>query len=101
MRMILDVTFPLEPFNTLVRNGTLGDIMGRIMDEIKPEAVYFSELDGHRGAIIIIDVPNASAIPRIAEPFFLALNAECKLRIAMTPEDLMNSGIDTIGNKWG
>ncbi len=24
MRMLIDVNFPLEPFNTLVRNGTAG-----------------------------------------------------------------------------
>jgi len=25
MRMLVDVQFPLEPFNTLVREGTAGD----------------------------------------------------------------------------
>jgi len=37
---------PLEPFNTRVREGKAGTIMGRILDELKPEAVYFMEQNG-------------------------------------------------------
>ena len=32
MRMLLNVEFPHEPFNTLVRNGTVGQIIGRILE---------------------------------------------------------------------
>jgi hypothetical protein len=49
---------------------------------------------------MIVDVPDASKIPAIAEPWFLAFNATCELRIAMTPEDLGKSGMDGIGKKW-
>ena len=42
MRMMIDVDFPLEPFNTLVRNLTIGQKIEQILDDIKPEAVYFS-----------------------------------------------------------
>lgn len=98
MRMILNVVFPAEPFNTLVRKGTVGKTIQKILETIKPETVYFSEQDGHRGAMLIVDVKDASAIPGIAEPFFLTFNAECKFRIAMTPEDLAKSGIDKMSN---
>jgi hypothetical protein len=37
MKMLLTVEFPLEPFNSLVRNGKVGEIIGRILDAIKPE----------------------------------------------------------------
>lgn len=43
MRMLLHAIFPNEPFNTLVRNGEAGGILKNIMDDLKPEAVYFTE----------------------------------------------------------
>lgn len=46
MRMILSVAFPHEPFNTLVRKGTISKVMGKILDAIKPESAYFTEQDG-------------------------------------------------------
>jgi hypothetical protein len=41
MRMLIDFNLPLEPFNTLVRNGTVGQKIQEILEEIKPEAVTF------------------------------------------------------------
>src|SRR5437867_6831399 len=87
MRMLLNVKIPHEPFNTAVRNGTAGQIMKKILDDAKPEAVYFIEWDGHRCAVLIINVENQSQIPSFAEPWFLNFQGECKFRIAMTPAD--------------
>jgi hypothetical protein len=100
MRMILHVKFPNEPFNTFVKDGSVGKKIQRILEELKPEATYFTGTDGHRGAILIVDVPEASKIPALAEPWFLVFNATCQFHIAMTPEDLGKSGIDTAGKKW-
>ena len=55
MRMLLDITVPHEPFNSLVRKGVAGKKLGEILDALKPEAVYFSEHDGKRGAVVIVD----------------------------------------------
>jgi hypothetical protein len=101
MRMLLDVVFPHEPFNTMVRNGTVGKTIGKILDAIKPEAVFFTEQDGHRGAVLVVNVENSSQIPALAEPWFLNFQADCKLRIAMTPEDLRQAGLEELGKKWG
>ena len=100
MRMLLSFELPPEPFNTLVREGRVGQIIGRILEEVKPEAAYFTEHDGKRGGIFVIEVDNPSDVPRFAEPLFLSFNAECKLRIAMTPEDMGNAGLEELGRKW-
>jgi hypothetical protein len=100
MRMLLHVEFPLEPFNTLVRNGTAAAKIQKILEAIKPEAAYFSEFDGRRGGTLVVNVNNASEVPALAEPFFLTFNAETRFRIAMTPEDLGKSDIDSIGRAW-
>ncbi len=73
----------------------------RILDEIKPEAIYFTELDGKRGAVAIVDVSDPSEVPGLAEPFFLSFNADCRLRIAMNADNLQKAGLGEIGERWG
>lgn len=98
--MLLEVKFPHETFNAAVRDGSLGKKMQRILEEIKPEAVYFTEMDGTRGAILIVDLKDPSKVPSIAEPFFLQFNADCKFRIVMTPDVLAKAGLEALGKKW-
>ncbi len=100
MRMLLSVSIPNGEFSDAVQDGTVGKKIGRILEETKPEAVYFVEQRGSRGAIMIVNVPDSSRIPALAEPWFLTFNAKVRFRIAMTPEDLQKSGLETIGKKW-
>ena len=100
MKMLLDVEMPLEPFNTLTREGKVGQVIGRVLEDIKPEVVYFTERDGLRGCILVVDLKDASDVARLAEPFFLNFNASCKFRVAMSPEDLRNANLEDLGKKW-
>jgi hypothetical protein len=98
--MLLTVEIPHEPFNSLVRSGKAGEIIGRILETIKPEAAYFTEQDGKRGAIFVINVQSPSDVPTFSEPFFLNFQANCKFRILMSPEDLQKAGLEELGKKW-
>ena len=100
MRMMMLVQFPLEPFNTAVRSGTVGSKMKQILDAVKPEHVWFSEREGKRGGVLIVNVDSPSDVPRLAEPWFLTFNAQVEFRIAMTPEDLGRAGLDALGTQW-
>jgi hypothetical protein len=100
MKMLVNVIFPIEPFNSMVRNGTAGEIIGRVIDDIKPESVHFCEQEGNRSAVMIVEVPDASAVPAIAEPWFLNFEAHCEFRIAMTPDDLQRANLTKIAEKW-
>jgi hypothetical protein len=100
MRMLMLVDFPVEPFNTLVKNGTVGAKIQQVLEDVKPEAIYFSERDGTRGAVAVVDVADPSRIPALAEPFFLAFNATVNFRVAMTAEDLAKSGLEAVGKKY-
>ena len=100
MRMLLQVRIPHEQFNAAVRDGSAGAKLSRILEETKPESVYFLERNGERGAVMIVDVPDASKIPTFAEPWFLTFNASIEFHPVMTPEDLKQSGLDAIGKKW-
>lgn len=101
MKMLMNIRIPHEPFNSLVRAGKAGKIISKILKEIKPEAIYFTEQNGMRGAIAIIDVAEPSRVPSFAEPFFLNFNADCEFHIVMSPEDLGKAGLEVLGKKWG
>ena len=100
MRMLLKVKFPHEEFNKAVRDGSVGHKIRRILEDIKPEAVYFTEQRGQRGAILIVDVIDPSKVPALAEPWFLTFNADVEFHIVMTPEDLQKGGLEELGKKW-
>ncbi len=98
--MLMHVEFPLEPFNTAVRDGSVGQKIQKIVEAIKPEAVYFSERKGRRGAIMVVNVSDPSDVPALAEPWYLTFNAEVRFRVAMTPEELGRANLQSLGKKW-
>jgi hypothetical protein len=101
MRMLLTVKFPHAEFNAAVKDGTAGRKLERILHEVKPEAAYFTELDGQRSAVLVVNPEEPSKIPALAEPWFLGFRADVRLGVAMTPEDLKKAGLDDLGKKWG
>jgi hypothetical protein len=101
MKMLLQVKLPHGPFNAAVRDGSVGKKIQSILEETKPEAVYFTEMDGTRGVILIVDLESPSKVPSLAEPWFLNFNADCEFRIVMTPDVLAKAGLEALGKKWG
>jgi hypothetical protein len=94
---------PVEPGNAAAKAGTLGSTIQSILSELKPEAAYFTDYDGMRTAFIILDMQDASQIPSIAEPWFIALNAQVEIHAVMVPEDLARAGsaIEEAARKYG
>jgi hypothetical protein len=100
MQMLMHVRFPVDPFNTRVRDGSAGMKLQKIMETVKPSAAYFTAHNGRRGGTFVVDVKAATDMPRLAEPFFLLFSAEVEFEPFMTPEDLAKSGLDAIGKQW-
>lgn len=101
MRMMVRYTLTHEPFNSAVRDGSIGAKMKKILDEQKPEAAYFMAHNGRRSAVLIIDLSDPSKIPSLAEPWFLTFNADIEVQPVMTPQDLGASGLEQLGKTWG
>ena len=88
MRCLLKVSIPVETGNATIGDGTLPKIIESILSELKPEAAYFAEENGKRTGFVVFDLKDTSQIPAVAEPWFLAFNAQVEFHPAMNLEDL-------------
>lgn len=101
MRMLQIVRLPTETFNAAVRDGTADSKTKAILDEARPEAVYFTETNGQRTVIMIVELEKPSKVPALAEPWFLTFNAEVEFHVVMGPEELAEGGLGALGERWG
>jgi hypothetical protein len=88
MRCLLKVSIPVETGNATISDGSLGKTIESILADLKPEAAYFAADNGKRTGLIFFDLKDASQIPAVAEPWFLAFDAHVEFHPAMSLEDL-------------
>lgn len=100
MRFLMTFKIPHDSFNKLVREGTAGQKLGRIVEETRPEHIYFTEQDGYRAGVAVYEIKDATKMCSIAEPWFLSFSAECRFALAMTPEDLSKVALEELGRRW-
>jgi len=98
--MLMNIKFPTKEFNEMVQNGSVDKTINRILEESRPESVYFTEQNGQRCAILIVNVEDPSKVPMLAEPWFLHFNASVEFKIAMSLDDLKRSSLEELGRKW-
>lgn len=103
MRILMKVNLPVEEGNKAAKAGNLDKMIMRILEEQKPEAVYFLADKGMRTGYIFLNMQDSSDIPFYAEPWFLAFNASIEMYPAMAPEDLMKAApaIEAAAKKYG
>lgn len=88
MRMMAKVSIPVDAGNRAIQAGSLPKVIQQTAERWKPEAMYFTALDGVRTAFIVFDMADSSVLPSFAEPFFMELNAEVELTPVMNSDDL-------------
>ena len=88
MRTLLRVVLDVNASNRAIRDGSLPKIIKATTDRIKPEASYFTTIDGCRACYMIFDMKDPSEIPSIAEPFFMQLNARVDFSPVMNGQEL-------------
>ncbi|MFD0070469.1 DUF3303 family protein [Streptomyces sp. NPDC059944] len=96
MRVMLRATMDTDKANELISSGKLAELMQETMEHLKPEATYFTTIDGNRACFMVFDMQDTSQIPLIAEPFFMKLGARLELAPVMNAEDLQK-GLSQLG----
>jgi hypothetical protein len=78
MRFMLTFRVPPEVGNTAMKDGRFMSAFQSVVEELKPEAAYFTPVEGARGGYLVVHMDDASQIPAIAEPLFLGLARRSK-----------------------
>ncbi len=58
MRFMLSFRMPTETANAIIKEGTFPETMQSIMEELKPEAAYFTDVDGARYVLAFVPLYN-------------------------------------------
>ena len=93
MRFVVRVLIPTEAGNRMVSDPNFVKNIEDFVKNTKSEAAYFTEINGDRTAVFIMDIASNDQIPVIAEPFFM-LGAKVEFHPAMVLDDL-KKGIGT------
>jgi hypothetical protein len=101
MKIMMIAKSPHQEFNAAVRDGSVGRKLKTILEETRPESIYFTEIGGKRTAVMVVDLEDESKIPSLAEPWFLSFNSDVEFHPVMSPEDVAKAGLEELGKKWG
>ncbi|MDA1359684.1 hypothetical protein O1R50_08620 [Glycomyces luteolus] len=88
MRMLLKVQVPADG-GSQIPEDEWPKKLKEIMEQLKPEAAYFSPQDGMRTMMIFFDMKEVSMMPVVTQPMFEMLNAKISISPAMNLDDLM------------
>ena len=88
MRVLLTVEMDTEKTGKVIADNRLAEVMRAAFDRLKPEAAYFTALDGLRTGLFVFDLRDTADIPRLCEPLFQELGARINLTPAMDIDDV-------------
>jgi hypothetical protein len=96
MRLMLKFTIPVEKGNAAAADGSLGAAIDALIEQVTPEAAYFTLEQGKRGGMVIFEESDQARLTAINEPLFARLDAAIEIMPVLTIEDLRRGlGRDT------
>ncbi|MCX6155384.1 MAG: hypothetical protein NT007_14620 [Candidatus Kapabacteria bacterium] len=90
MRMMLTVTIDVEAGNQAILTGEMPKLVAALCEKIKPEASYFTSVNGKRTSMFFFEMTDSSQMPPMLEPLYEKLKAGIVLSPVMNLEDLQN-----------
>ena len=100
MRMMLKAVVDTAAGNAVIADGSIGQVIGGLVDQLHPEAAYFAGEDGQRACFMVFDMNDAADLPSICEPLFRAGNARVTVTPCMNLED-MQKGLASLQGAVG
>ena len=100
MRMMMKAVVDTAAGNAVVADGSIGKVIGGLVEQVHPEAAYFAGEDAQRACFIVFDMNDAADLPAICEPLFQAANARVTVTPCMNLED-MQQGLSRLNGAHG
>ena len=88
MRVLVRAMIPTTAGNKMVKDPNFLKIIEDYTKKFKCEAAYFTEVNGNRTMVFVLDLSSPDMIPAIAEPLFQGYEANVEIHPAMNLNDL-------------
>jgi hypothetical protein len=88
MRMMLRALMDTQVSNKTLESGEMQKLIDSLIDDLKPEAAYFSPHCGRRACVMVFDMQDSAQLPSIAERLFRTTGAEVEIQPVMNRDDL-------------
>jgi hypothetical protein len=103
MRFLISARVPTERTNELIQEGGFPQTFQSVMEDLRPEAAYFTDVDGARGAYFVVYVDDPSEMSVRTETLLQGLGAEIKIQFVWTPEEVQEAmpAFEQAAQKYG
>jgi hypothetical protein len=89
MKFLVRLHMPTEHGNKMLQDpNAFQKKMESVLNQIKPEAVYFAPIESEGGIYMIVNIPSADMIAGIAEPLWMTFNSKLDFTPLMELSDL-------------
>ncbi|MGA9319116.1 MAG: hypothetical protein WBL44_15585 [Nitrososphaeraceae archaeon] len=88
MRVLVRAMIPTVAGNKMVKDPNFLKNLEEYLQKFNCEAAYFTEVNGSRTMVLILDLPSTEMIPAIVEPLFQGFDANVEIHPAMNLDDL-------------
>jgi hypothetical protein len=92
-----------EVMRFLIREGRFPQILQSIMEDLQPEAAYFTDVDGARGGYFVVNGDDSSEMFSKTEALFQGMGAEIRIHLVWTAEDVQKGmpALEQAAQKYG
>ena len=88
MRVLVRAMIPTVTGNKMVKDPNFLKNLEDYIRKFNCEASYFTEVNGNRTMVLVLDLASPDMIPAIAEPLFQGYDANIEIHPAMNLDDL-------------
>jgi hypothetical protein len=88
MRVIVRAMIPANAGNKMVKDPNMIKNLENYIQKFNCEAAYFTEMNGLRTMVFVLDLSSPDMIPSVAEPLFQEHDANVEIHPAMNLDDL-------------
>ena len=88
MRVLVRAMIPTVAGNKMIKDPNFLKNLEEYLQKFNCEAAYFTEVNGSRTMVLILDLPSTEMIPAIVEPLFQGFDANVEIHPAMNLDEL-------------